>query len=278
MQRPALAICVLLALGVSSSCTNDYDKFDLTGSPDGGGNGGTTTGGAAGSSASGGGGSSGATGGVGGGTGGVGAAGGVGGSSGTCGSGMKPCGSNCVPDNDPATGCAAASCDPCTIANGTPTCAAGACAIASCNGAFGDCNGNVGDGCELNLSSPNNNHCGGCNNDCTQQGWTTHFSCGSDFLCRCTAADQCRDGSGTANCSGTGRCICGTTTCNAGERCQKTGPNQVCSCNGGAACVPGQVCCQNPTGCFDLQSDATNCGACGRKCPAGSTCVAGSCS
>jgi hypothetical protein len=57
-----------------------------------------------------------------------------------------------------------------------------------------------------------------------------------------------------------------------------------CQCGTGPACATGKICCsQNgvPT-CIDAQSDAANCGACGKKCEAGANataaCVAGTCS
>lgn len=277
-----------------AGCTNDYDKFDVNAANGGnggtGGLGGSTSGGTsgAGTGGSGGTGGNGGSGGVviggGGGTGGSGAtggtsgAGGGGGVSGGCGTGLKLCQSNCVPDDQPATGCADASCSPCAIANGTAVCTAGACAVGSCNSGFCDSSGGAADGCEVNLTQPNNQSCGSCANDCTQQGFAPHFSCGTNLLCQCTSVNQCKDGgSGAAACNANGRCVCATTECNAGERCVKSGPNQACSCNGAAACIAGFVCCQTPAGCRDLQTDEQNCGLCGKTCTGSQTCVSGVC-
>jgi hypothetical protein len=41
----------------------------------------------------------------------------------------------------------------------------GACAVATCNPSYDDCNRNAGDGCETNVSSDANN-CGSCGNKC----------------------------------------------------------------------------------------------------------------
>jgi hypothetical protein len=71
--------------------------------------------------------------------------------------------------------------------------------------------------------------------------------------------------------------VCNNVECAQSEACRKTGPTQVCGCNGGAACAAGQVCCQ-VGGCKDLNSDPQNCGVCGRACAAGSSCVSGACS
>jgi hypothetical protein len=75
---------------------------------------------------------------------------------------------------DANSDCASAHCvtgfccnSACTIANGVGTCAAtpGTCSVASCNPGFGDCNGLVGDGCEINTNTSASN-CGGCGNAC----------------------------------------------------------------------------------------------------------------
>ena len=62
-----------------------------------------------------------------------------------------------------------------------------------------------------------------------------------------------------------------------GEVCNRAGPDTVCSCNSGSACAAGAVCCHTPSGCFDLQTDPANCGACGWTCPAGTSCQSGVC-
>jgi len=53
----------------------------------------------------------------------------------------------------------------CEVANGTPGCEAGACTIDSCNEGFDNCNFNVDDGCEADLSSDAAN-CNGCGLSC----------------------------------------------------------------------------------------------------------------
>ncbi|MDP3214924.1 MAG: hypothetical protein Q8S73_12520, partial [Deltaproteobacteria bacterium] len=51
------------------------------------------------------------------------------------------------------------------VANGTGTCSAGACRVASCASGFADCDGLVPNGCELNTTSDENN-CGACGRVC----------------------------------------------------------------------------------------------------------------
>jgi hypothetical protein len=52
----------------------------------------------------------------------------------------------------------------CNGTNGTRSCSAGTCQIA-CNAGWGNCDGNVANGCESNLNG--NGHCGICNNACS---------------------------------------------------------------------------------------------------------------
>lgn len=49
----------------------------------------------------------------------------------------------------------------CTVANGVPLCSAGACAVASCNAGYANCDNNAANGCEVNTTNDRNN-CGSC--------------------------------------------------------------------------------------------------------------------
>lgn len=53
-----------------------------------------------------------------------------------------------------------------TVANGSPRCAAGLCAINSCTGTFRDCDNTYSTGCETNIGSSTNN-CGACGTVCS---------------------------------------------------------------------------------------------------------------
>jgi hypothetical protein len=66
----------------------------------------------------------------------------------------------------------------CDLANATPSCAAGACAIATCNAGYADCDGIAANGCEVNLAE----NCGACNpcddgNPCTRDLCFTGTGC-----------------------------------------------------------------------------------------------------
>ena len=55
-------------------------------------------------------------------------------------------------------------------------------------------------------------------------------------------------------------------------------PSEAPVCGSGGVCPAGQTCC--PDGrCYNLTTDSTNCGSCGRSCsPKGNMCIAGNCS
>ncbi len=120
------------------------------------------------------------------------------------------------------------------------------------------------------VSRLNPNNCGGCDNDCTQQGGG--LAC-VDGTCGCRKSGDCGTGASVSCDATVSRCNCGTL-CRAGETCRSSGG---CGCNGNAACGANETCCQTPAGCRNLTSDADNCGGCGLACAAGQRCDAGSC-
>ncbi|MEZ4394775.1 MAG: hypothetical protein R3A48_27180 [Polyangiales bacterium] len=144
------------------------------------------------------------------------------------------------------------------FANAVPTCTAGACALASCNTGFANCNNMAVDGCEIDTRN-NPLHCGRCG-------------------AACAAGEQCISGActlicptGQTNCSG--RCVDrNTDNQNCGTCGRACGPGQLCS-NGTCqtSCAVGQTVCSGS--CRDLTSDRANCGACGRACGNGQVCT-----
>ncbi|MEZ4394964.1 MAG: hypothetical protein R3A48_28135 [Polyangiales bacterium] len=74
------------------------------------------------------------------------------------------CGSTCVNTASSVTNCGACG-TACAAANGTPSCVASACGVASCNAGYGNCDGNAANGCETNTAT-SVTHCGACGNAC----------------------------------------------------------------------------------------------------------------
>jgi hypothetical protein len=94
----------------------------------------------------------------------------------------------------------------CFATNGTPACGNGACTVASCNAPFDDCDGNVANGCETNVSSDDGN-CGACGNDCNvdcgaapEHVTATACSAGACKVTGCTSSYIDFDGKCTDGC------------------------------------------------------------------------------
>ena len=86
-----------------------------------------------------------------------------------CGPGYKLCGEQCVPADDPAYGCASATCQSCELSNASAKCSGGVCSISQCTPGWTDCDGQAGTGCEADLESDARN-CGQCGYDCLESG------------------------------------------------------------------------------------------------------------
>ena len=74
-----------------------------------------------------------------------------------------------------ATNCGACG-TVCNLANATPYCAAGTCAIATCNNNYANCDGVASNGCEVNLSTSTAN-CGTCGRACRAGQTCTRGAC-----------------------------------------------------------------------------------------------------
>jgi hypothetical protein len=169
----------------------------------------------------------------------------------------------------------------CSSTNGTASCTSGACGI-SCGSGWGNCDGNVGNGCET-ATINNVNACGGCGNVCAVLNGTPACSGTSCAISTCAAPYKNCDNlystgcevntaTSTANC---GNCGTVCTNANGSTSCQSS----VCS----PVCAAGYLSCDgNPNnGCeTNVSTNVASCGSCGNACTfanASATCVNGGC-
>ncbi|MGE0789553.1 MAG: hypothetical protein AB7S26_28020 [Sandaracinaceae bacterium] len=194
-------------------------------------------------------------------------------------SGCSPGFDDC--NGDPSDGCEAAldtvtdcgACGvPCTVANGTGSCATGTCVVDTCAAGFGDCNAMNADGCERALDTLTD--CGGCDAPCSRAHATATCATGSCEIetcaagfgdCNGMAADGCeRSLSTTTDCGSCGTpCTIanGTGTCASG-----TCAVMACNTNYGECNAMASDGCET-----DVRRDPLHCGTCGTVCMAPTT-------
>lgn len=196
---------------------------------------------------------------------------------------MVMCGGACTDLQRDALNCG--SCGrACSTArtNSISVCAAGTCEVRCAEG-YGDCDGNVANGCEV-ATTASAAHCGGCGRACP-----TRANAGAacvDGACGFTC------GAGFADCDGDGSNGCEVATTTSATHCGACGnvcrvANAAAACVAGAcavgACAAGFADCDRAAanGCEqDVRGDVANCGGCGVTCrPANATgaCAAGTC-
>jgi len=184
---------------------------------------------------------------------------------------------NC--DNDETNGCEAnLNADPnncaacgtkCTAPNGTPDCKAGVCGVSLCNPGKGDCDGNLGNGCETDLAT-SSEHCKYCGNACSLE--NAQPAC---VQSECKVG-QCASGFGNCDANDTNGCETDTnvsvTNCGVcGKTCPKPA-NSVAACDTGTCaynCNSGYSDCDADAtnGCeIFVAGDVANCGYCGVPC------------
>jgi hypothetical protein len=272
--------CGVLAL---SACTNDFDSFSFgagaQAGADTGGTGGANTGGANTGGTNTGGTNTGGTNTGGANTGGTSTGGtntggaNTGGATG-CKANEKTCNAQCVVQDDPAFGCGATSCDPCTIANATPECAQSKCALKSCDTGFGDCNNDSSNGCETDLTI-NTAHCGACQRAC---GTTKSVGAGCvQGLCRhrCEAGfgDCAQPATGPDDGCETDTKIESANCGSCGNDCSKQGGDSGLSCSAGICGCSGDKQCEIGGGANGTCDTATGLCACdGTTCAPGEAC------
>lgn len=170
-----------------------------------------------------------------------------------CTGSFRTCKAGPVDGCETDTAVSASNCGTCgkvcaAVANGTPGCAASNCGIGSCNANFDNCDGNVTNGCETNITT-NIAHCSGCGKACPNYANASAKcaasvcslgTCNSGFAnCDMADANGCEINTNTdvKNCG-----VCGKT-CAANELCVAG----VCSAN--CRVVAGIRWCFNPNKC-----------------------------
>jgi hypothetical protein len=193
-----------------------------------------------------------------------------------CPTGQLACDGGCVPSDVHHCGSCGGDCTSLSNVTGPTSCASGQCSFpaSSCAAGWVDCNGNVADGCETDVTKPA--HCGSCNNAC---GGGTPVCSGSGSNSACVSgcpssaptlcSGTCVDTTTNANDCGTCGNACATAIVHAQPTCVASGCTF--SCNIGYSACSG--------GCTDFQSDSANCGGCGSAyaCTGGQTCQSGRC-
>jgi hypothetical protein len=183
-----------------------------------------------------------------------------------CPSGESCCGGACVNTVSNVDNCGSCG-KKCTMTGGTAKCVAGSCAVGTCDGLKGDCDGNFANLCETDTAGDINN-CGACANKCP-------FVANGTAKC---AAGKCGTTCDTnfADCDGDPFNGCEAALLLNSDHCGGCGMKCTISgtvCSGGVcvigSCPTGKKDCDKNVGngCeTDITTSNDHCGGCGMKC------------
>ncbi len=204
------------------------------------------------------------------------------------------CGLSCTAgfgdcDGDSTNGCEASTlsnvmnCGACGAAcaagpGALVACVAGACRTA-CMAGFADCDGNPGNGCEVNILTSVGS-CGACGMACPSGPSSTATCAGGVCGITCAAGRADCDGNPVNGCEAD---LASVLTCGlCSNRCAGAAPVCVAGAGGascGTGCAAGQARCG--MACVDTQTSVDHCGSCDTVCPGGPsatrTCAGGVC-
>jgi sugar lactone lactonase YvrE len=116
-----------------------------------------------------------------------------------CTSAEKLCNGVCVSRSDPSYGCDALACAPCLVPQAQAGCSAGACVVLQCQAGWKDCDGLVGNGCEIDATTDVAN-CGACNAPCSVDNGVAACVASACAVASCTAPYGDCDGKASNGC------------------------------------------------------------------------------
>jgi len=186
----------------------------------------------------------------------------------------------CESDLTELTNCGACGAS-CEARAAMTSCVTGSCELVGCSEGFGDCDGDLMNGCEADLAGGPNT-CGTCDNACPVDppnaasicdSGSCALACDTGYAdCNVDVSDGCETFLGeVTSCGGCGILCDGTTPACSGS----TATGFACT----AGCADDELVCGES--CVDTSTDVRNCGDCGTVCPdptrASPSCTAGSC-